>query len=241
MPKAKFETIYKDLKEKIEKEEYTFQDLLPSENTLVDIYSCSRNTVRRAIALLAEAGYVQSQHGKGVRVIYQPTPQTAFTIGGIESFHESAIRNHKIPFTKVIQFAEIHTDNRIAQKTGFPLGSEIYYIQRVRYLDDTPLIFDINIFLKSEVPGLTEEICRHSIYDYIENTLHMHIVTSKRQIKVQKSTEIDEEYLDLTDYHVLAVVTSQTYNANGVQFEYTESRHHPDYFCFHDTATRKHI
>ena len=90
MPKSKFEQIYKDLKEKIESGDYAYQDLLPSENTMVSIYNCSRNTIRRALSKLTEQGYVQPLHGKGVRVIYQPIDQAAFTIGGIESFKESA-------------------------------------------------------------------------------------------------------------------------------------------------------
>ena len=52
MPKMKYEQIYKDLKQKIEGEEYPYQEFLPSENTLVQIYHCSRNTVRRAIGAL---------------------------------------------------------------------------------------------------------------------------------------------------------------------------------------------
>ena len=67
--------------------------------------------------------------GKGVRVIYQPALQTSFTIGGIESFKESAIRNHQKPETKVIHFVELIVDGKIAAKTGFPLGAEIYYLQ----------------------------------------------------------------------------------------------------------------
>ena len=43
-----------------------------SENTLVKEFDCSRNTIRRAIGQLASEGYVQSIHGKGVRIIYQP-------------------------------------------------------------------------------------------------------------------------------------------------------------------------
>lgn len=78
-----------------------------------------------------------------------------------------------------------------------------------------------------------------SIYDYIENTLGMQIVTSKRKMTVERVTEIDEKYLELNDYNCLAVVTGQTFNADGVMFEYTQSRHRPDYFCFQDTATRK--
>lgn len=240
MPKAIFQTIYQDLKVKIETQEYPLQGLLPSENMLVEAYGCSRNTIRRAIAMLAEEGYVQSMHGIGVRVIYQPVRQTFFTIGGIESFKESAQRNGLEASTKVVQFMELTADEHIHVKTGFPIGSELYYIQRVRFLEGKALIFDINIFLKSAVPGLTEEIATHSIYDYIENTLGMSIVTSKRIMTVERVTEIDEKYLDLNDFNCLAVISSSTYNAEGLMFEYTISRHRPDYFCFQDTASRKH-
>ena len=57
----------------------------------------------------------------------------------------------------------------------------------------------------------------------------------------EKMTEIDEKYLDLGDYNCMAVVTSHTYNSDGVMFEYTQSRHRPDYFSFQDNATRRSI
>lgn len=240
MPKAKYESIYKDLKQKIESQEYPCQELLPSENTMVEIYGCSRNTIRRAVAQLVEEGYVQSLHGKGVRVIYQPVDQASFYIGGIESFRESAERNHRQTSTHVVQFAEISADEHIHTKTGFPTGSILYYIQRVRYLDGKALILDINMFLKSQVPGLTPEIAEGSIYNYIEKELGMQIITSKRTMTVEHTTQVDEKYLELKDYNCLAVVTNQTYNADGIMFEYTQSRHRPDFFRFQETATRKH-
>lgn len=239
MPKSKFETIYKDLKEKIEAQQYRYQELLPSENAMVEIYGCSRNTIRRAVKVLADEGYVQSLHGKGVRVIYQPVDQTSFTIAGIESFKESAQRNHRNVLTKAVLFTELTADKRVSAKTGFPEGSELYYIQRVRYLDGKALILDVNMFLKSAVPGLTKEIAEQSVYEYIEKDLGMQIVTSKRKMTVEHSTQIDEKYMDLGDYNCLAVITSQTFNADGIMFEYTQSRHRPDYFCFQDTAVRK--
>ncbi len=39
----------------------------------------------------------------------------------------------------------------------------------------------------------------------------------------------------------MAVVSSQTYNSDGVMFEYTQSRHRPDYFRFYDNAVRKSV
>ena len=50
MPKAKYEGIYRSIKKRIEAQDYPYQSLLPSENTLIAEYDCSRNTVRRAIA-----------------------------------------------------------------------------------------------------------------------------------------------------------------------------------------------
>lgn len=71
--------------------------------------------------------------------------------------------------------------------------------------------------------------------------LHMTIVNSKRIMTVEKVTEIDEKYLNLNvrDYNCVAVVSSQTYNSDGVMFEYTQSRHRPDHFRFYDNAIRK--
>ena len=241
MPKSKYLNIYQNLKTKIETGEYEFQELLPSENQLILTYNCSRNTIRRAIGTLVTDGYVQTMQGKGVRNIFQPTLQTSFTIGGIESFKESAVRNHQIPKTEVLCFAEIIADKKVSTKTGFAVGAELYYLQRLHYLDGKALILNHNYFLKDVVTNLTKEIAETSIYEYLENELHVSIVTSKRMMTVEKMTEIDEKYLNLGDYNCLAVVSSQTYNSDGIMFEYTQSRHRPDYFCFRDNATRRTI
>lgn len=241
MPKSIYEDIYKDIKQKIENDTFPYQELLPSENTLIQTYHCSRNTVRRAVSRLVADGYVQTMQGKGVRNIYRPIEQTSFTLGEIESFRESALRNNQVPRTKVLLFTEIKTDEKLSVRTSFPIGSEVYYIQRLHYLDEMPLIINHNYFLKEYVPGLTKEIAETSIYQYLEQTLHMTIVNSKRIMTVEKVTEIDEKYLELNveDYNCMAVVSSHTYNSDGVMFEYTQSRHRPDYFHFQDNAVRK--
>jgi len=229
MPKARYESIYRDLKEKIEMNTFAYQKFLPPEHTLVQIYGCSRNTLRRAVGLLVTDGYVQ------------PAEQTSFTIGEIESFRESAARNGHTPLTEVLLFTELTVNEKQSRAMGFPAGSDVYYIQRLHYLDGIPLILNHNYFLKEAAPGLTREIAEQSIYQYLEETLRMTIVNSKRVMTVEKMTEIDEKYLKMNalDYNCVAVVSSQTFNSSGVLFEYTQSRHRPDYFRFYDNAVRK--
>ena len=240
MPKSKFEEIYRDLKEKIESGEYLYSELLPSENMLVGIYDCSRNTVRRALAGLVEDGHVQSIHGKGVQVIYQPvTDKTGFAVGGIESFQETSRRNNLHPVTRVLRFQTFTADDAFSRESGFPAGSRLLLIRRVRQINGKRLILDINYFLEEAVPGLSPEAAEQSVYAYLEQELGMQIVTSKRRITVERANTLDRECLDLGTYDCLAVVTSNTFNSDGVMFEYTQSRHHPEYFSFQDTATRK--
>lgn len=240
MPKSKYEDIYKDLKRKIETGTYENGELLPSEHRLIALYDCSRNTIRRALSRLVSDGYVQSIQGLGVRNIYTPVTPTMFTLGGIETFRESAEKNKKNGRTQVVLFTELTVDEKLAARSLFPVGEQVYYLQRVHLLDDMPLILNHNYFLKEAVPGLTAAIAAGSIYDYLENTLHMVIVNSRRIVTVEKITEIDEKYLhlDAQEYNCMAVVTSFTYDSRGTMFEYTQSRHRPDSFCFQDNAVR---
>ena len=173
-----------------------------------------------------------------MRIIYQPYEQSEFMLSGIESLKEAVARNKKEYTTKVVCFAELQVDEKIHARTTFPIGEEIYYIQRVRYIDGKALIIDHNYFLKSVVRELTPEIAERSVYEYMEQVLGETIVTTKRKMTVERQTEIDGKYLDLKDYNCLAVVSSMTYNAEGVMFEYTQSRHRPDCFVFYDTAHR---
>jgi len=238
MPGQKYRHIYQDLKQHIEEGAYPSQSALPSEHTLTGIYGCSRNTVRRAIAELAEDGYVQSIHGKGVIVIYQERESAAFDIGQIESLKEAGLRLHMSYRTEVIRFSDCIVDEILSKRIGFPVGEEVFYLMRVRYFDGEAVILDHNWFLKRLMPDLTPEIASESIYEYLENELGETIVTTKRRLTVEKLTEVDDIYLDIRDYNCLAVVTSDTYNADGVMFEHTQSRHRPDRFTFNTQAKR---
>ncbi|MES5810641.1 GntR family transcriptional regulator [Mammaliicoccus sciuri] len=61
----KYMKIYQSICEKILNGEYAHLQQLPSENELTKIYSTSRETVRKALNLLQEKGYIQKLRGKG--------------------------------------------------------------------------------------------------------------------------------------------------------------------------------
>lgn len=239
MPKAVFEGIYRDLKGKIQEGTYSYQELLPSEGELTAEYGCSRNTLRRAVSMLADDAYVQPMHGRGVRVIWQREAHSAQgSLEGVESFGEYARRNGLVPGTHVKSFERVTCGAGLARRTGFAEGVELVRVVRVRTLDDVARQVDHDYFLASAVPGLTAEQAEKSVYSYLENDLGMRILTSRRRITVQLATDEDCSYMDLDPYNCVAVVESQSYNSDGVMFEYTQVRHHPELFCFTTVSRR---
>lgn len=239
MPKAKYEQIYHILKDKIESGEYPAQALLPGEHTLIAELDCSRGTLRRAVSELVREGYVQTMQGKGVRNIFEPARQATFTLGTIETFAESAARNHWHGTSTVVCFRRLSADAALARQTGFAEDTPLYYVCRLHALNGRTLIVNHSYFRRDVARGLTADIAAHSIYRYLEQDLHVSIINSKRVVTVERATDLDLSYLDLDDCNCLAVVSSQTYNADGVMFEYTQSRHHPKFFRFQDNAVRK--
>jgi GntR family trehalose operon transcriptional repressor len=242
MPSPKYESIYKEIRNEILSGVYAFGDYLPSENVYTARFGCTRNTIRRAIGILASEGFLLPQHGRGVQVIYRPDDgRSLFTIGGIESFAEAAERSGRKTTTKVVIFKQIKVDEKVNLKTGFDIGEDLYYIERVRCVGKRAVIFDTNYFLMSETPGLQPSIAASSIYRYLEGTLGMTITTSRRRVTAQQATERDKELLDLNHFDFVLSVAGQVFNSRGVMFEYTESRHVPDQVCFIESAVRQKV
>lgn len=236
--KAIYGDIYRSMLDSIRSGDWAYQSFIPPESQLVEKFSCSHNTVRRAIGMLTQQGYVQPVHGKGVRVTYLPHERAPFELGGLETFAEASQRNKLDSVTEVPVFEEVVCNARLAAGSGFAEGDELWHMKRVRRIDGKALILDDNYFLKRAVPGLTREIAEKSVFAYLEGPLGMHVAMSKRTVTVEPATVDDRRYLDLEDYDCLAVVTNHVFDSEGLMFEYTRSRHRPDYFSFSTVAMR---
>lgn len=62
---AKYSKLVAYLKDEILMGRIRAGDPIPSENTLAEMFTLSRHTVRKAISILVNEGYLQSEHGRG--------------------------------------------------------------------------------------------------------------------------------------------------------------------------------
>lgn len=238
MSNVKFIDIYHELKNNIDNGKYDTSMMLPTEMELIEKFSCSRNTVRRAINELSKDGYVKSVKGKGV-IILESRESIELPIGNLLGLQELHLK--KKYTTSVVNFSKLIIDETLSKKTALKLDTEVYHLHRIRYFDNEPIILDVNYFSSDVVRDLTIEIAQNSIYEYIEKDLNTKILASKKVIVVEHATDLDKAFLDLGTYDCVAVVKTYAYTDSGKLFEYTESRHRPDKFVFVESSSVRKI
>jgi len=233
----KFIRIYEDIAGRIRNGDIEAGTLLQSELDLSERYQTSRETIRKALKMLYEEGYIQKIQGKGSIVL--DIRKIDFPVSGLVSFKELAQKMGHRAQTVVKLFEEQGIDQTLSQKTSFGLNEQVWQINRVRIVDGEHVILDKDYISQRLIPGLNQEICNDSIYEYIEQKLGLSISYAKKEILVEEPTDEDRELLDLDGFHNVVVVRSQVYLEDTSQFQYTESRHRPDKFTFVDFARRK--
>ena len=240
MAKEKYSAIYEALKKRILNHGYDRTKMLPSEAHLIEEFQCSRNTVRRAIQQLNQDGLVQSINGKGVVVLEQipDDGKYTFSFNNIMGMREIQKNRGASLSTKVLLFETVSVTEELSRKSGFPMGSEVYHIHRLRLVDGEPVFLDCNYFLCDAVPDLTAETAQKSVYEYIEGTLGLKILGSRRRLRIEAAASEDVSYLRLNGANCVGVLYINGYIDDGSIFEYTKIKYAPNYLSFEEFVKR---
>ena len=232
----KYLTIYHDLVEKTMEKYWADAEMLPSENNLAGMYDVSRETIRKALNLLAQDGYIQKVRGKGSVIISKN--KFDFPVSGIVSFKEIAESLKMQTNTIVNELSIVEVDPKLQFTLDIKVNEPVWKVVRTREIAGEKVILDKDYFSTTLIPMLTKEICEDSIYAYLENELQLKISYARKEITVEEPTDEDRELLDLADHSNVVVIKSKVYLEDTRLFQYTESRHRPDKFQFVDFARR---
>ena len=233
----KYQEIYQQLKEKIRNRMYPPQTALPTEKDLQEQYGVSRDTVRKALAILTEEGLIQRVQGRGSVVLGQDL--LPFPVSGLTSYQELTAALQLDSKTQVLSLERVVVTEDLADLTGFDLASQVWKVVRTRSIEGQVYLIDTDYLTVDDVPTLTQEIASQSIYAYLEGELGLDIAYAHKEITVEETSHTDRSLMQ-TDDAYLVLVCSKVYLGNTRQFQYTESRHKMDKFRFVDFARRKH-
>ena len=234
---SKYKKVYQDIKKKIEDQVWSTGQALPTENELMEIYSYSKDTIRKALSLLEMDGYIQKKQGKSSIVIEHGLMKEQY-LSEIKTAGELNKRSKHQIQTELTSLYIVQGQDDLMSTFEVDDKVDFYRVSRVRTIDSERLEYEISYFDRRVVPYLSKEIAESSIYRYLEEELKLTISHSRREISFRFANEEENQLMDLADYEMVVVVTSVTYLSNGQAFQYGTISYRPDKVSFVSMAKR---
>lgn len=228
----KYEKIAFDIKEDILSEKYKPNEQLPFEKELCEKYNVSKMTVKKALDLLVNDGLIIKRRGCGtfVKDITEKEIQRIIEKKQFSGLTTTSI-GHKVT-SKVLEFKIINATKEIADILKIEEDEFIYFVHRVRYVDDKAVVIEKTYIPLNLIPGMKLADVKKSIYGYIKDKLGLNIQSAHSTVRAMKSDELDRKYLNLEKDEPILEVERVAYLDNGKVFEYSFSRHRYDKFEF---------
>ncbi len=133
-----YQQLSETLEEQIRAGSYPPGAQLPSERKLAASYGISRLTVRRAIQILKQAGFVVVQHGRGIFVSRDlKSPMSRIPLA------ERGFPLDQATSCEVLDTCVTQTDPGLARQLRLNPYDKIIRIRRIRAVNDQPVALDI--------------------------------------------------------------------------------------------------
>ena len=203
----------------------------------MEIYSYSKDTIRKALSLLEMDGYIQKKQGKSSIVIEHGLMKEQY-LAEIKTAGELNKRSKHQIQTELTSLYIVQGQDDLMSTFEVDDKVDFYRVSRVRLIDGERLEYEISYFDRRVVPYLSKEIAESSIYRYLEEELKLTNSHSRREISFRFANEEEKQLMDLADYEMVVVVTSVTYLSNGQAFQYGTISYRPDKVSFVSMAKR---
>lgn len=230
-----YRKIATQIKNEIKEGNWKEGESIPTEAHLSEQYTASRVTIRQAIKTLVEEGLLERIQGSGTYVRERKVEHNIFELVG---FTEEMRKFNKQPVNKVLDFQLMTPTEHVRSMLNVPEEEKVFYIRRLRIVEDIPYVLEITYVPVSMFPNLSYSTMQGSKYDYIEREVGMKIKESYQEvIPILPEPDIAEA---LTVDETMPLLKIQSYSVldNGTIFEYTESYFKSDEYRFKLKASR---
>lgn len=224
-----YKVIENDIKLKINQGELKSGDLVPSENELKDQYNVSRMTVRQALNNLVNDGYLFRHKGKGTFISQRKIEKN---IHGVRSFTEEMAATGRKVSNKILSFERVEATADIAEKLFLSKGDEVIHIERVRYGNDIPVLFEQLYIPGNLFKTIVKENLQGSFYKYMETELGMQISYCIQSIEAISADSKVSVALEVNKNVPTLLIVRNTFLSNGRPFEYVKSYYRADQYKF---------
>jgi len=194
-------------------------DMIPTEIELMEKFEVSRATIRHAILNLVNDQMLRREKSKGT---YVTRPPGRIHIFESLSWFSRYLEKTGIPFTTSILKQEvISPDSSISKHLKLQPDEKVYYVKRIRYLNDTPYLLDEHFVPYRLCKGI-ETIYNEdrSLYDTLESDFGINLDHGWREFEPAIPSKEEANYLEIYPNTPVLIVHSAVHDPNGTPMDY---------------------
>lgn len=152
---------------------YPVGSMLPTEEQLCLQYGTSRATVRSALRVLQDRGYVRSQRPLGTRVLAaEVARRTSLSLASVSELIQLTAATRQ----KVTSIVDVVADAELAAEIGCPVGRSWRRVELLRWLSD------------AAAPSMLSRVCINPLYaDVVQG------------VKLNRVVPVQAPYIDLIE------------------------------------------
>jgi GntR family transcriptional regulator len=192
---------------------------MPSEAQMMETYSVSRITIRQALGELQKEGLIFKVPGKGSFVT---KPKAFQNLSKLQGFGEAMGPSGYETYSKVLSSREVCASELVSRRLNVAIGTTVFEIQRLRYLNREPISVDHSYFPLSIGELLSkEDLSGRDIFALLENQFGMHLTHADVQIEAISADEFLARQLGILESSPLLRIERLTYtNELPIDFEF---------------------
>jgi len=220
------------LREWVDKGVFRPGSKLPRETELANLLNISRATLREAISIAKQEGWITQIHGVGTFISQSNSAEKGLEV--LESVDTFCIRQGWKCETKSLKFETIVANDILKKVLDIPTSIEVIKISRVKVINGVKAAY-IEDYVPSSLIGLEEIKLKFqgSVLDMLMDRPRPKIDYAWTNIKCVSSKDKVCSYLDTDECSNLLLAEEILYNSEGTPFEYSLNYMLSSFFNFH--------
>ncbi|MBH9552618.1 GntR family transcriptional regulator [Inhella gelatinilytica] len=207
---------------------------LPPERELSERFSVARETLRRCLRELEQAGLLERKQGAGTFVSGQPVIKQL----QLMSFSEDMRERGLTPSSEVLSILELGANAKLAQKLKLTPGAALIEIRRLRCANDEPMALETVYLVKSRVPLIdAQQLKNGSLYELLQQA-GITIRSAVQQVQATVLSEDEADLLEVPPFSPALLVERLVLSQTGEMVEFACTLYRADRYRFEVSVLR---
>jgi DNA-binding GntR family transcriptional regulator len=171
--------------------------------------------MRRAISYLVERGMLIRKRGVGTQVVHPKVRRPV----ELTSLYDDLLKSGQEPRTEIREIEIRPATDVVAEALGIAFGTEVTWIERLRYAGDEPLAIMHNAVPLDVLPLRREDLERSGLYDLLRSAGHVPRMANQ-VVGAKNATSAEGKILGESRGAPLLTMTRTAWDAGGKAVEY---------------------